>query len=1651
MRRKALNLCVFLTALFCVLGLGACGGVPVITFSESMPTQIDCNETFDLSDYVSVSDGQQLSLKAKYKDAAGLEHDYLTAGLTFKPTQPGKVTITVYLTGNREVSVSRELTVLEPLPSIVAGTEVNSYHVNETFVFSDFEDVVVYSSLTEVTFTAKRMEGNGETVEFTDETSFTFENVGKYTLYFEAENGRGKVDASIVFNVSMNLTENETEDITNNIKQGSGSPIKFNFIQESRTNASGKKSDWYWELESSPLAIWNESERNPDFDMYYVDILLPRVINLQESYITLDLNRNANCRNSVTMYYMTPGGTGLIDPPLGMGLKDSGAWYTYSSYNVNRTDTAVGAFRIMIHHPVSTAENPVIYDKNDVRLLIDNLLIHDYTEADLYEFENDLTNAAKAGDPSTCNLEKVEKPGEIGWYYRMSAVKANTPADMVYMMIPTGHIDFENQYLKFDIRIPANVSGTLSYILFDEQNGFILGDNPPWKKFYINGVSDWQTVRFELPAEELAKVGDQKISYIRICINPKSNDLTPEQFYADFDNMSIETKTAADKAEKDDLTNSAKPSGGENSWQMVEKPEGGWYYEMKVASDVGMQDQMVYMHFYTGDIDFATQYLQFDIKFDENIVKDLSYILYDPSNAFILQGDWHRFSLAGFEVGEDGWRTVRFELPAFDATKTLSHIRIAINPGANATLDNFAACFDNMKIVDKTADELAEMEDLTNAATPGDPSVAALTKVDKTEGGWYYTLSALKDNTTADQVYMVVKTGHIDFANEFLQFDIRISDRISTKLTYILYDASGNRILTGDPWKQYFINRAEGWQTVKFWIPAEELAMVGEQKISSMRICVNPIDNTLTAAEFTADFDNMKIVTKTEADKAELSDLTNKNQPSGSLNTFNRVEKSGGGWYYEMKAAAGAALADESIHMYFLTGAINPAAQYLQFDLKITDAIRDISFTLFDTGKQQIGEEWYKYSVEGFEPDADGWRTVRLELPTFETTLSYIRIALNPSETATIDTYLACFDNMEVVDWTADELAEKDDLTNLAAPGDPDVVAWEKVEKTDGEPGWYYRLSAKQDNTPENMVYIVVSTGHIDFENQVLKFDIRIPAEVSGKMTYILYDESGNMILGEPAWKSYYINETTEWQSVRFELPAEELAKVGEQKLSSIRLCINPETNELTKEQFYAYFDNMAVVNKTAAEKAERGDLTNEAKPSGGLCTWNRIEKEEGGWYYEMKVSSAQGMVDQMVFMHFYTGHINFAAQYLQFDIKTGAGVNDLSYILYDTANQFILSGDWHRFSLAEFEAGEDGWRTVRFELPPFDTSKTLSHIRIAINPVSGAAQEDFWAYFDNMKIVDKSAEELAEKDDFSNNYTVFDPNDATVTRIDDPENGGWYQRQSGTNLTADPNAYSNVVIYDVAGIDFGTAYYKFDIRFGADAAKTIYYVFYDTNNQVVAQNGLHWVGDPVLGEGWQTVYLRKPELAGDLRLKSIRLAFFANAEAIAAQRTENLYIEINNFNAVEYAPGEWEDKSNFWAVPAFGTLSVERAEDAEGGYWKLTNMNPSNADKTNGCVHFWTGPVDFTTQKLTFEVNVGEYVSKSMQYVFVTQTGAGCGGWTAVDIAGEGWQTVTVEYGAAVENFYGFRLAIWPNADLTGTGNLASIGIRNLQIVNKA
>ena len=130
MRRKALNLCVFLTALFCVLGLGACGGAPVITFSESMPTQIDCNETFDLSDYVSVSDGQQLSLKAKYKDAAGLEHDYLTAGLTFKPTQPGKVTITVYLTGNREISVSRELTVLEPLPSIVAGTEVNSYHVN---------------------------------------------------------------------------------------------------------------------------------------------------------------------------------------------------------------------------------------------------------------------------------------------------------------------------------------------------------------------------------------------------------------------------------------------------------------------------------------------------------------------------------------------------------------------------------------------------------------------------------------------------------------------------------------------------------------------------------------------------------------------------------------------------------------------------------------------------------------------------------------------------------------------------------------------------------------------------------------------------------------------------------------------------------------------------------------------------------------------------------------------------------------------------------------------------------------------------------------------------------------------------------------------------------------------------------------------------------------------------------------------------------------------------------------------------------------------------------------------------------------------------------------------------------------------------------
>lgn len=1640
MRRRALNLCVFLTALFCVLGLGACGGAPVITFSESMPTQIDCNETFDLSDYVSVSDGQQLSLKAKYKDAAGLEHDYLTAGLTFKPTQPGKVTITVYLTGNREVSVSRELTVLEPLPSIVAGTEVNSYHVNETFAFVDFEDVVVYSSLTEVTFTAKRMEGNGETVEFTDETSFTFENVGKYTLYFEAENGRGKVDASIVFNVSMNLTENETEDITNNIKQGSGSPIKFNFIQESRTNASGKKSDWYWELESSPLAAWNESERNPDFDMYYVDILLPRVINLQESYITLDLNRNANCRNSVTMYYMTPGGTGLIDPPLGMGLKDSGTWYTYSSYNVNRTDTAVGAFRIMIHHPVSTAENPIIYDKNDVRLLIDNLLIHDYTEEDLYEFENDLTNAAKPGDPSTCNLEKVEKTG--GWYYRMSAVKANLAAGMVYMVIPTGHIDFENQYLKFDIRIPANVSGTLSYILFDEQNNFILGDNPPWKDFYVNGVSDWQTVRFDLPAEELAKVGDQKISYIRICINPKSNDLTPEQFYADFDNMSIETKTAADKAEKDDLTNLAKPSGGENSWQMVEKPEGGWYYEMKVASEVGMQDQMVYMHFYTGDIDFATQYLQFDIKFDENIVKDLSYILYDPSNAFILQGDWHRFSLAGFEVGEDGWRTVRFELPAFDATKTLSHIRIAINPGANATLDNFAACFDNMEIVDKTADELAEMDDLTNAATPGDPSVAALTKVDKTEGGWYYTLSALGDNKTEGMVYMVVKTGHIDFANEFLQFDIRISDRISTKLTYILYDASGKQILTGDPWKQYFINRAESWQTVKFWIPAEELAMVGEQKISSMRICVNPIDNTLTAAEFTADFDNMKIVDKTEADKAELSDLTNKNQPSGSLNTFNRVEKSGGGWYYEMKAAAGASLADESIHMYFMTGAVNPAAQYLQFDLKITDAIRDISFTLFDADKRQIGEEWYKYSVEGFEPDADGWRTVRLELPTFETTLSYIRIALNPSETATIDTYLACFDNMEIVDWTAEELAEKDDLTNLAASGDPAVSAFEKVQKTgEGAVGWYYKSSAVKDNTTADQVFITVPTGHIDFANEFLRFDLQIPAGVDTRLTYLLEGENGELLLGtDSPWKSYYVNRVAEWQTVKFDLPAEELAKLGSKRIVRIRLCINPIDNSRPKEEFYAYFDNMKVVAKTAAERAEREDLTNGAKPGGGYNTFNKIEKTEGGWYYEMKVSESSGLADNMVFMDFYTGHIDPATQYLQFDIKTGEGVRDLCYIMNDGA---AWMGGWSRYSLEAFEPGADGWRTVRFDFAAFEAGKTLSHIRIGINPVSGATLENLWATFDNMEVVNKSAEELAENEDYSNNYAVFD---ATVTKIPDTENGGWYQRQSGTALTSTYG--SNSVNYNVPGIDFNKQYYRFDVRFGSDAAKIIHFVFFDKSG-AVTYDGIQWASDNVYGDGWRTVYLKKPGYDFGTNITTIRLSISANADAIAANRTENLYVEVNNFNVVDYLPGELEDKSNFWT--AYGNVSMDRIEDAEGGYWKITSMISSDADKTNGCVHFWTGEVDFTTKKLTFEVNVGEFASKSMQYVFVTKAGAGCGGWTAVNVTGDGWQTVTIEYGEMPAGYYGFRLAIWPNADLTGTENLASIGIRNLQIVNKA
>ena len=65
---------------------------------------------------------------------------------------------------------------------------------------------------------------------------FTFENIGKYTLYFEAENARGKVKASVVFNITMELTDNEKYDVTNNIKQGSGSSISFNIVQTPRTN-----------------------------------------------------------------------------------------------------------------------------------------------------------------------------------------------------------------------------------------------------------------------------------------------------------------------------------------------------------------------------------------------------------------------------------------------------------------------------------------------------------------------------------------------------------------------------------------------------------------------------------------------------------------------------------------------------------------------------------------------------------------------------------------------------------------------------------------------------------------------------------------------------------------------------------------------------------------------------------------------------------------------------------------------------------------------------------------------------------------------------------------------------------------------------------------------------------------------------------------------------------------------------------------------------------------------------------------------------------------------------------------------------------------------------------------------------------------------
>ena len=558
-----------LTVVFTSVGLIGCGGKSTFGFNDNMKDSYVINEIINLEDAVDFPANNRPRLTATYvKD--GVTRKYLVAGLTFKPTNTGEVTITLTL---NDKSITKDILITEPKP-ILIDVPTLTREKGDTIELSALESSIqIVPDSCKAKISKYRFAGGEEKAIEQGATTFTFDSVGEYQFYFVAENISGQVDGWLTVNVTRQMTENEVDDLSNSIKQWGYSTVE-------QVDEHSVGSDWAWKVSAIKTGTYADG-KNMQYWQSRVYIDFGEFIDLSRQYVEFDVLLSENVENSIGahVYFATSQTT-----ELGWHLNLGGSvneWSTVSSSD-ERVKTGSGNFDnktpvrgmfISVLHKQSGVYNP-----EEVYMIIDNVVVLSYPEIGPNE-QNDYTNKGASEKSVGTNMRMYTEDYIEGsdWSWKVSTKSESKASDYPYVDIPFGE-----QYSLSDYGFSFFVKGNAAYdnnqFIFalldkDENNAYVFNGGYYYAKLQENEWNYIQSSDYSFSRNTFVA--------LRIMLNTATMSAKDAELLID---QLILVSSADMQKEKLDASNSISVSKGNNvSFVMSDDVNGNsaWAWKIK--------------------------------------------------------------------------------------------------------------------------------------------------------------------------------------------------------------------------------------------------------------------------------------------------------------------------------------------------------------------------------------------------------------------------------------------------------------------------------------------------------------------------------------------------------------------------------------------------------------------------------------------------------------------------------------------------------------------------------------------------------------------------------------------------------------------------------------------------------------------------------------------------------------------------------------------------------------------------------------------------------------------------------------------------------------------------------------------------------------